>query len=170
MPDMYIAFSFKIKDSLGDTSSTDDLVLEAPDGLTLLQLQTHLNTWSAALDAVTDGQIIQITAKIDMALTALKGAPVEGSEVQRNMRISWTQAVIPAKFGVDVPAVKDELIVGGKINTADALIVAFNNALLSVALADGAQLVSKQRNLLISPVSALLSFRGDRGPEDRSFF
>jgi hypothetical protein len=170
MANKYVTISYQILDSLGDTASTDDIVLAVPEADTLTQLQTHINEFTNALDDITDGQIIKITAKVDVDIVSAKSAPVEGSEVQRNARFSWSQATIPASYGVDVPAIKDELIVGGKINTADALIGLFVGAFTDVALGDGIQGVSKARNILIAPRSVLLSFRGDRGPEDRSFF
>lgn len=170
MADVYVTVSYKLLDSLGDTVSVDDYILECPDGLTLAQLQTHIDIFTNAFDNVTDCSILAITAKVEINIVGAKADPVEGSEVQRNARISWGQATIAASYGYDIPGVKDELIVGGKLNTADALITAFNAALLDVSLADAAQVVTKQKYLLTSPRSALLSFRGDRGPQDRSTF
>jgi len=87
MPLVSIA-SFSIRDADGDTKS---LPIYLPDTLTLANLQSFVDDFSADLDAAIAGVIDSVSVTVAATLPGgLRTTPVAGSEVERGALLSYS--------------------------------------------------------------------------------
>jgi len=160
--------SFRVLDALGVIASLP-IPFTQDDTVTLADLATFVNTLAPLVDGVTDAEIVGI----DIVLTdplpgGLKTAPVAGSEVERVGLFNFSQNAIKYKYGIPIPALKQTLIVNGRINLAASAVTAF---VAGVTGAIGANVwTSTAYNELLGLVDALISFRKHRRAETRRSF
>jgi hypothetical protein len=157
--------SLEVLDYLGVTTSFD-LPITVTDTTTLATLATTAKAFQVVADAVTGGQITRCQVKLDTGLdVTLKSSPITGDENEKTALFNYSQTGSPYKYGIDIPAVRETLIVSGKINLSDAAVEAFD-AWVKIAHSN-IQAVSKYGLLLIAMVDALISFRKHRKAETR---
>lgn len=162
-----IILSYTITDALA-VQATSVIYLDAPGTVTLANLQTFANDYTPLLDAITDGQIVGIEVRVPLIIAGAKSGPAEGAEVERTGLFNFEQAGTRYKNGVDVPAIKDELIVGGRINLTDAAVTSWRDFLLATTV--GITVVSKFFNALVSLLDSLITFRKHRKLENKRSF
>lgn len=158
--------SVGLLDALGVPVSFDLYVL-VDDAVNVGTLVSWSDEFLPVLDAVTGSQITSITVKQDLPLpgSGIKTTPDAASENERTGLFNFSQATVKYKDGVDVPGLKESLIVDGKIDlTASAVTdwVAF-----VTTTADTIQPVSKFQYALVALKDALISFRKHRKAESR---
>ena len=168
MATVVVQSSTQITDALGVTT-TSDLFLQMADTVTL----AGLNTWAAdylpLLDAITDGQISGQVFHVHGTLPAgIKVSPASTAEVERTGLFNFSQSSSRYKFGIDVPAIADSKITGGKINLSDSDISAWKTFIGAVTA--GVTVVSKFALALGALLDALISFRKHRKAESRRSF
>jgi len=160
--------SVKIKDALGVETSMSTL-----HDVTTTDTVADLQTWAAAylpkLDAITDGQITAATIAVTLTLPgSLKDAPAAHSEVEKTGLFNFGQTGLPYKYGIDVPAISDNVIVNGKIDLTNSDITDWISLLTT--LTNGIQAISKAFVVLTGLLDALISFRKHRRAESRRSF
>jgi hypothetical protein len=116
------------------------------------------------INGLTDGAISRASIRVVLD-TSSYGSPGSDSEVEKGALFNMSQGGTAFKQGYWVPAVKDSLIVNGKVNLADAAVTAF----LATLTASGAVIdyTGKFGNLLVALTDALISFRKHRRAENR---
>lgn len=152
--------SSQILDSNGVTASHQQYIQFA-DTVTLADLNTWAAAYLADLDNVTDGQITRATVTADLTIPgSAKSAPVADCDVEETGLFNLSQAVLPFKYGVDIPAIAQSLIVDGKIDLTAGAVTTFISILTTVT--NGVTAVSKAFNALIALLDAVKSFRKRR--------
>jgi hypothetical protein len=115
--------SYSIRDELGTVASTlvyidYDGAVETVDGLT-----GQWSHYGGLIDAVTGGVIIGGEVKIPQAPTGgWKTTPVAGSRSEQTVLINFHPTGSIKRQGIDIPALLNSLIVGGKILTASGAV------------------------------------------------
>jgi hypothetical protein len=165
MANVFSSLSVELLDNLGVTVSMD-LFYQAPDTVTLADLNLYAAAVLPDLDAITDSQITKATYKVGLTLPGtLKASPAATAENERTGLFSMLQATVPYTDGVDVPAIADSLIANGKIDLTDAAITTWIGDLTTVVQSQTP--ISKFRYALTALKSALISFRKHRKAESR---
>jgi hypothetical protein len=140
--------------------------INVPDSVTVAQLASLVQAYSAVLDPLTDAQIDRIFVKLDLPFSGAKSAPVAGSIVERTMLANWEQAAVPYKYGIDVPAISASVLMAdGRIDLTNATITNWTSFLLAAHTA--ITFVSKFANALVRLLDVLVSFRKHRKQESR---
>jgi hypothetical protein len=172
MANANVRFSASLVDELGTSASTTAYGV-VPDTVTLAQILTAQGAWIDALDAVTAGAITG--GRVDLVTPAKatdKGAgagkPAAGSRVEQTGVINYKNSVNNHRWGEAIPSLADGMISGGKLNLADAAVIAFN-ALLTGALAGGTY-TNPYLQAISGVKDAILSFRERRRQLQRSSF
>src|SRR6266851_823856 len=111
-----INISFTIVDQLG-TKASAFFPGSGSDAQTVAALLTYVDTVSAAMDAVTAGQITAVRVELGGSLSGLKSSPVAGSRVEQTAIVNLATATSPHRYGQIVPAVDDSLISSGHLTT-----------------------------------------------------
>jgi hypothetical protein len=163
-----IRLSVTVRDELGTEASEVFYGLADPTS-TLATAEAAWATLTADLDPVLSAQIVR--GAISFPCTpagGLKAAPVAGSRVEQTGVINFSNPITTRRFGEDLPGLSNDVIVGGKINLADAGIAALI-ALLSVP---GASLTYTNfaQQALNGVIDAVLSFRKRRRQLARTSF
>lgn len=162
----YLALlSAEVHDATGVPASALEYV-DVPDTVTVAQLASLVQAYSAVLDPLTDAQIDRIFVKLDLPFSGAKSSPVAGSIVERTMLANWEQSSSVYKFGVDVPAVTANIIgTDGRIDTTNPIFTNWTAFLL--AAHTGITFVSKFALALLRVIDVLISFRKHRKQEQR---
>lgn len=172
MANQAVRFSASLVDELGTSASTTAYGL-VPDTVTLAQISTSWASWAAALDGITGGAITG--GRIDLVKGATgadkgngAGKPATGARVEQTGIVNFTNAANAHRWGEAIPSLANGMIVGGKLNLADAAVIAFN-ALLTGAL-NGGTFTNPYLQALTGVKDAILSFRERRRQLQRSSF
>jgi hypothetical protein len=105
---------------------------------TIAETVTALDAWLAAVDAVTQAQILNTNVRILPALPGgLKGAPASGSEMEEGAVLNFTQAGIPYKYGQWVPAVIEAAKSGRAILLTETHVAALATLLTTAPVLGG---------------------------------
>jgi hypothetical protein len=165
MADLFAHLSVQLTDALGVTASVP-YYLSIADTQTVAELNTAMAAILTDLDPVTGAAIANATVNISVTLPGgIKATPAAGSEVERGGLFNWSQLGIKYKFGVLVPALKQSVIVNGKINLADAAVSTWN-ALMSTVGGDVSWVSTGFHDLEVLR-DALIVFRKHRKAESR---
>jgi len=157
--------SASLHDAIG-VPSTTNLYLKIPDTVTVANLATFVQDYSAVLDPITGAQIDRMDIKINLPFSGAKSAPVAGSEVEKTGLFNFEQAGSFYKFGIDIPAIAASVLTsGGLIDLTNTDIQAWITFLGTVTA--GITVVSKFLNALVALLDALISFRKHRKQESR---
>jgi hypothetical protein len=149
-------FSYRIRDAEGIIVSKE-FFASAEDTVTIANVQAFSDAYTALLDTLTEGEIIQATVRVILTLTGLKGAPVADSDVQETLLTSYIQSGTFSKWGDDIPAEIDALIVNGRVDLTNALLVAY--AAFLVAAHSGFTPASRYGHPLVALYSGTETFR-----------
>lgn len=166
MASIFGHFSYQMLDNLGVTVSAP-IYFTADDTKTIAQLVGDAQAAGTQMDAVSDSAIQKVTIELTAPnLTGTwKASPATTAENERTGLFNFSQAASPYKYGVDVPAIAESLIVNGKINLAATSVVNFINFLTTAGTV--VTYVSTAIKALLALIDALLSFRKHRKPETR---
>lgn len=157
--------SAELHDVIGTPSSTN-LYLKVPDTVTVANLATFVQDYSAVLDPITGAQIDRMSIKITLPFSGAKSAPIAGSEVEKTGLFNFEQTGSFYKFGIDIPAIAASVLTtGGLIDLTNTNVQAWITFLGTVTA--GITVVSKFLNTLVALLDALISFRKHRKQESR---
>lgn len=120
------AVGLTIQDSQGDKAVTHFYV----DGIiATTELQQLVNQLANLVDDIIHGQLVGFTATYLLATpTGIKSAPEADSHVERGARFGWLAAdgdIVSNR----IATMEDQFFVGEEVDTADALVLAFTNAI-----------------------------------------
>jgi hypothetical protein len=163
-----MGFGATIADELGTTANSNAYI-SGDDAQTLAQVRTAAQLWATDLDGLTAGQLTSLRVSIHPALPGgIKATPAAGSRVEATAVINLRAGASGHRFGTVIPAIKDALIVAGKLNLADIAITTFVGLLQGAVLAG--TYTTPAGNALGVVVDAILSFRKRRKQLARSSF
>ena len=157
--------SYRMLDKLGVVVSMP-VYVKIDDTKTIAQMLGDANLIGQQIDPISDSQILDYSIAVTgNAVSGAKSSPAATAENERTGLFNFSQATSPYRFGVDVPAIADTKISGGKINLADSDILAFIAALTAA----GTALTPESTSLytLSALLDALISFRKHRKAESR---
>lgn len=161
-------YSATLVDELGIEATTIAYVLTDPTG-TAADLATGAAAWALDLDAVTGAQIkaLRVVQSVPVPGGA-KATPAAHSRVEQTAVINFSATGSGHRYGMAIPALKDTLIVAGKLNWADTGLKALVDL---ITTATGTQAYANTANQAISGVvDAILSFRKRRKQLSRTSF
>src|SRR5262249_35143946 len=111
--------SIKLLDALGVTVSMP-VYMNIDDTKTVAALLGEVSTMAQAVDDVTDSKITEVVVSIVGGMPgAGKSTPASTAENERTGLINFSQTGSPYKWGLDIPAIAESKIVGGKIDLTD---------------------------------------------------
>lgn len=94
---------------------------QTSDATTIAELVSDLTAEAALLDAVTDAASVGIaTLSIDFAPTGLKTTAVKGNPVGEGILSTFSQTGVPLAYSDLVPAAKQAIITGSKVDETPA--------------------------------------------------
>lgn len=160
--------SIKLLDALGVTVSMP-VYMNIDDTKTVAALLGEVSTMAQAVDDVTDSQIIEVVVSVVGGMPgAGKSAPAATAENERTGLLNFSQTASPYKWGLDIPAIAESKIVGGKIDLTDTEI----QNLITILTTAGTVIhwVSTAIRNLVALIDALLTFRKHRKAESRRSF
>jgi hypothetical protein len=163
-----VRLSYTIQDELGTKASETFYALVDPAS-TVTQLAAEWQALASLIAAVSDGGI----PRGSIALLEVPTAPITpaaGSRVEQTGLFNFSNNVTPHRFGEAVPALKDSVIVGGKINLADTGVAALVAALATTFNGGLGVFTTNNAQALVALVDAVLSFRKRRRQLSRSSF
>jgi hypothetical protein len=147
--------SFRIADDAGNSANVNvflDPLLAVAD------IQTFVDSFAAALDAVTAG-VIQ-TASVSLALSlpgTLKGTPLIDHPVQTGALIGYTAEGTVYRWSQFIPAIRQTLVTAGALDTsAGALGTLVTDMVNGIT---GVEPVDRYNNDLTGDLGAELRFR-----------
>lgn len=134
---------FRIRDAEQD-SPLSSIPINVPDGFTVAQLQTYVDAIAPEIDALTDGQIDEVSVTIPLTLPGgLKSEPSAGSLNERGGLITFDTAG-PRADSVRIPAFRRAIMPGNDISLADTDVAAFITRLTTPSTAANIRPVSSQ--------------------------
>lgn len=153
------SFSSRIKDSEGVTVAKE-LYFTFDDTHTMADITAFSNAYLAVLDPLTEGEIVQQVFRIQLGFSGLKSAPLADSDVQETLLTSYVQNGSFSHWGDDVPAEIDAVIVNGRVDLTNAVLVAYSGFL--TAAHSGFQAAGRIGNALVALYSGTETFRKRR--------
>jgi len=110
--------TISIVDNDGDRRS---LPIYMPTGLTLAQLNDGAAQIAAQVDAVIDGQIIEMSVTHNVTLPGgLKAGPVAFCEVQKGALFSFFAAGTNRTYSTYIPTFRPDLFINDDVDSSDA--------------------------------------------------
>lgn len=163
MTTQFAVHSVTVLDADGNRKAIP-IYLTYDSAATLSSLLTYCSVGLAALDLLLDGQIVQQSLTLNIALptSGIKTAPVAGSNVQESGLITYlTDAPIKRSFGQDIPAFAQSKFTGKVINLGDTDVAAWVARMVSTVTT---MLPSNQDFLahLVSAPKGVKTFRKQR--------
>lgn len=156
-----VQLSYSLVDELGVKAATTMYALVDP-ATTITELAAQWQTFLALLQAVTGASITGGKAGIVAVPAGAAPAPVAGSRVEQTGLFNFAIAGTGKRYGVDVPALLNTLIVDDKIVDATGAVAALTAA-ISAAWGDAlGQFASNQFVPLGALLDLFLSFRKHR--------
>lgn len=161
-------FSFSAVDELGTEASETYYAMVDP-AMTIAQFKAAWTGTAAVLDPIMGAQITHGSAVVLAPMVGGKIAPVAGARIEQTGVFNFKNDVTTHRFGEPVAGLADSVIVGGKINLADAGVVAYL-AWLGALLAGGGFWSNTAQQQLNGLQDAFISFRKRRKSLTRSSF
>ena len=163
----YAHFSASVQDGLG-TRASAIVYTGTEDTATVADFDSAFEAWIAALDAATDGIIVDSSMVIKPVVTGLKADFTTDdfleSRVEQTAVLNMRNASNNRRFGVAIPAVADAAVVHDKVDLTNAAIAAM------VTLLHGGAYTNLFGQALTALVDSILSFRKRRKSLGRSSF
>jgi len=124
--------SYRLLDSRG-VEVPYTVYFETAEANDITDIVTAVGDLATLLDAVTGSQITQQSVKItDIPLGGgLKGAPIAGSNNSSGGAFTFTQAGVKFVYTTTVPAIRETLIVNGRINEAATAVTDYTAELVT---------------------------------------
>jgi len=161
--------SATIIDDAGVTATAIDYVDFDGALTTVNDLLDFAVYWGQKIDAMSDGRVQAVTISIKQSdITGVKANPVADSTVERGGLFSYSQVGSAYIYSVEVPAIADSLVTGGKIDLTASAVNTWRNYMQDQAHAFPAQ--SKAGNAINLLKSAVLTFRKHRKQRVRASF
>lgn len=165
----YAIFSYSMIDELGTKTSMSIPAMVDPTTGTPAALKTEWLALGGQFDALIGAQVtggsVSVALKPD---PGWKTAPIAGSRVEQTALLNFTNATSKYKFGVDVPALRDTAIAGGKVDLTTSIVTDVITSLLTAFT--GGVFTNTSQYPLTALADALLSFRKRRQQLSRSSF
>ena len=160
-------FTATVQDGLGTKASA--IVYTGTEDTALVSaFDTQFEAWIAALDAATDGIIVDSSIVLKPEVTGLKSdfttADFLESRVEQTAVLNMRNAANSRRFGVAIPAVIDAGVVHGKVDLTNAAIAAM------ITLLHGGAYTNLFGQVLTALVDSILSFRERRRQLGRSSY
>lgn len=109
-------YSFSLIDSEGVKASHDVFVSYDAATETVGALVGNIAAYGGLLDAVTGAQITDCRIIVDVAPDpSWKSAPLANSTVERSAVVNFHQANTPYAWGTVIPAIRDALVIAGRL-------------------------------------------------------
>lgn len=145
MATQYAVHQVTLQDDKGERRSIP-LYFTYDSATTLSAILAYLSVTLSYLNAITDAQIVSHSLTLNIALPGgLKAAPVADCDVEETGLITYlTDAPVKRSFGQDIPGFAQSKFVGGKIDLADADVVAWTGRFT----ATGTSLVGSNQDFL----------------------
>lgn len=164
-----VRFSATLVDELGTEAAKLSYLLADP-AQTITQVFTAYDAWVAALDTLTDGQIVRGRVDLIAALpSGLKAGPVVGGRIEQTGNFGFSVAGTSHRYNDVVPSEANSTISGGKISLGSGSAGAAWQTLLIGAVLGGHYTNATSQDLAAA-IDAFLSFRKRRRQLDRSSF
>jgi len=138
--------SIGIEDYTGGKKKRKTLPLYVLATMTLAQIQTLVNDFTAELDGAIDGKIVDAGVFIALSIPGtLKADPIVGNTVHEGAGLSFDAANTAYSYGVYIPSWKNAGFSGDQVDMQAPFSTAVNEFLaVSVTDEDGNDLVSYQ--------------------------
>lgn len=130
MANVNSTLSIHVLDDDGEKVSTP-LFRTIADTTTLASLGTEAQTMATLADTLLDGKVFKIRICLEFEPTGMKSAPVTGSEVERTGLLNFDLTGQSRSWGLDLPAIAQDVLIGNKIDTTNSDVTAFVNHLTS---------------------------------------
>jgi len=157
--------SVSLKDYMG-TPATNLVYCKVADTATVAEIVADAQASFNLLDDITgmEGIVGQFT--VQFPSTGLKTSPTAAIEANDAGLFSFERTGSTHRHTIEVPGLLATMIVNGKVNIADAAIVAWKNYIL--AAHTGIQACSEELQLLASFLSGAMGDRKSKGKRARS--
>lgn len=130
--------SYAVQDAKGKVARVQ---VPIPRGaLTLAQVQQGSDLIGAALDNISDGLIVAADLRIGLTISGIVGAkvsPVLNCDVEEGVNFRYAAADTDYSHSIRVPAIAQALVSGEFIDDGNALVQAWNTAIVSGVDAGG---------------------------------
>jgi hypothetical protein len=155
--------SFGLKDTAGVRGSST-FFLDHATSLTAAQLATQAVVIGGMVDAITAAEIETVSLTLNIVPDAgWKAAPVADADMEQNLLLSFTIGDGPYSDAINVPGLRDTLIVDGRpVLTASGAIDDLRQAIESGTGLTGVTIETKLLDALTALVSAAVTFRSKR--------
>lgn len=158
MATIYGKLSYTTRDILGVAASHDEYV-SIDDTKTIANMASFLNAYLDVVDPIQAGHIESANIAIYPSIGS-RTAALSSSRVEQTGLYNFSQTGSPYKYGVDIPALSNTVLVSGHIDLTDAAVTAF--IAFMEAAHTGFQIVSKYRIVLVALLDAAITFRKKR--------
>lgn len=118
------SYSVSLVDYLGVPASFL-IFWEGADTLTLADLETVFNNFNTLLQNVAGGKGLKTTISFDGPTAGWSGDPVAGDEAEKTGLFNYSQTGSTYRYGIDVPTIREDVIVDGKIDQTNSSVTAF---------------------------------------------
>lgn len=159
--------SLSVIDGTG-TPGSFDLFVTIPPTATRADIQAFVDDYLTQHAGITSAQIATATMRLNMNVSSGGGTAAPDSRVEETGLFNYNQVGSKYKYGIDVPALKDSVIVNGKVDLTNAQITSWKNFILTGS--HGIAIVSKFALLITQLLDVLLTFRKHRRALDRRSF
>lgn len=151
--------SYTIQDKEG-VETAHSIFVNGPTSGLISDLQTYAAAYATVLDAVTDGVIVR--GRIDIPMTGFSGLKTTAgpNDVEKTGLFNFGNSSTRYKIPIDVPAIAQAVISGGRINLGATAVTNWITFLETASSTITA--VSKFLAVLQNVVDALLTFRKHR--------
>lgn len=125
------------------TGSKKSMTLYCPATVSLATLQTEMNTYLPAIDAVIDGQIVDSQVTLGLTLPGgMKTSPVAGNTVREGALEAYSAAATAFRFSYYVPSWKNAGFAGNDVLNTGVYATANGAPIIFASDRDGNALVS----------------------------
>lgn len=149
---------FRIKDAEADSREAS-LPIHIPSGNTLADIQAYVNAVAPEIDALTEGQITEVTVTVNLTLPGgLKGAPAAGSLNERGGLITFDTSG-PHADSVRIPAMSKTKMPGDSFSLSDTDVANLITRLTTATTAGSIRPRTYQDHQYVAARRAAKSFR-----------
>jgi hypothetical protein len=155
--------SFGLKDDAG-VRGTATLFLDHATSLTVAQLAVQAIAIGSMIDAITAAEIETVSLTLLITPDAgWKASPVADVDMEQNLLLSFQIGATPYSDAVNVPALRDTLIVDGRpVLTASGAIDDLRQAVSAGTGLTGVTIETKLLDAMTDLQSAAVTFRSKR--------
>jgi hypothetical protein len=115
MANVLAILSVQQLDYLG-TKASHDIFLLVADTRTVANLQTYVDSYLTVYAALTGAKTLDCQVKLHMAITNGNSSAVAGDEEEKTALLAFDQTGTRYVASIDIPAIRETLIVNGKVD------------------------------------------------------